>query len=146
MVRFLVRDLLHRSCIVWNSQAILVADDDEGLLLMVSDLLRNKGYQVWTARDGLQGCSCYRRHRAQTILSDIDMPELDGFEMMRCIRAINPSARAIYMSGAPERYRSTLVMEAQNFGAAILRKPFKEMDLLNMVSSFPVNPAEHRYG
>jgi hypothetical protein len=58
------------------------------------------------------------------VVTDIDMPELDGFEMMRCIRAINPRARAVYMSGAPEQYRRTLVSEAQNFGTPVLRKPF----------------------
>lgn len=114
---------------------ILVVDDDEYLARMVADLLRLEGYQVWTASDGLQGSSTYYRHQAQTVLTDIDMPQLDGFEMMRCIRAINPSARVIYMSGSPERYRRTLVAEAQNFGASVLRKPFNKTALLSMVSS-----------
>jgi CheY-like chemotaxis protein len=61
------------------------------------------------------------------------MPQLDGFEMMRCIRAINPDAKSIYMSGAPEQYRQTLLAEAQNFGAVVLRKPFEEIELLKLV-------------
>ena len=85
-----------------NPQNILVVDDDELLVRLMGELLRGEGYQVWTARDGLQGYSSYYQHQAETIVTDINMPELDGFEMMRCIRAINPRARAIYMSGAPE--------------------------------------------
>ena len=127
-----------------NARSILVVDDDEDLALMVADLLRMEGYQVWTARDGLQGSSTYYQHQAQTVLTDIDMPELDGFEMMRCIRAINPCPRVIYMSGAPERYSRTLIEEAQNFGASILRKPFKNIALLTLVSSSPVASAMHR--
>jgi CheY-like chemotaxis protein len=110
-------------------------DDDELLARMVAELLRVDGYEVWTARDGLQGYSSYYQHQAQTVVTDIDMPELDGFEMMRCIRAINPCARAIYMSGAPEQYRRTLVTETQSFGAAVLRKPFNDVHLLKLIQS-----------
>jgi CheY-like chemotaxis protein len=120
---------------VSHAQTILVVDDDELLARIVSELLRLEGYQVWTARDGLHGYSSYYQHQAQTILTDIDMPELDGFEMMRCIRTLNPCAKAIYMSGAPEQYRRTLLSEAQNFGAAVLRKPFEEIELLKLVRS-----------
>jgi CheY-like chemotaxis protein len=140
--------LLRLPCIVLSPQTILVVDDDELLARMVAELLRVDGYEVWTARDGLQGYSSYYQHQAQTIVTDIDMPELDGFEMMRCIRAINPYARAIYMSGAPEQYRRTLVTEAQNFGAAILKKPFKEADLLKLIESLPgdkTNPESYGY-
>jgi len=100
----------------------------------MGELLRGEGYQVWTARDGLQGYSSYYQHQAETIVTDINMPELDGFEMMRCIRAINPRARAIYMSGAPEQYRRTVASEAQKFGATVLRKPFKELELLELIA------------
>ena len=131
---FLVQRLLRLWCIVLNPRTILVVDDDEFLARLMGELLRGKGYQVWTARDGLQGYSSYYQHQARTIVTDINMPELDGFEMMRCIRVINPRARAIYMSGAPEQYRRTLVSEAQNFGATVLRKPFKEVELLNLIA------------
>jgi CheY-like chemotaxis protein len=111
-------------------------DDDQLLARMVTELLRGEGYQVWTAGDGLQGYSSYYQHQAETVVTDIDMPELDGFEMMRCIRAINPCVRAIYMSGAPEQYRRTLVTEAQDFGAGVLRKPFEGIELLKLIPSF----------
>ncbi|HXV78810.1 MAG TPA: response regulator [Candidatus Binatia bacterium] len=114
----------------------MVVDDDEYLVMLVAELLETQGYQVWTARDGLEGCSIYYQHpEAQTVLTDIDMPELDGFKMMRCIRAINPSARAIYMSAAPQRYRRMLITETQIFGASALRKPFQDIELLALIAS-----------
>jgi CheY-like chemotaxis protein len=122
-------------CIVLDPQTILVVDDDELLLRMMGEWLRGEGYQVWTAHDGLQAYSSYSQHQAKTIVTDIDMPELGGFEMMRCIRAINPRARAIYMSGAPEHYHPALVSETQNFGATVLRKPFGEIELLKLIQS-----------
>ncbi len=135
--------------IVLNQQTILVVDDDELLARMVAELLRRDGYQVWTAHDGLQGYSSYYQHQAQTVVTDIDMPELDGFEMMRCIRAINPAARVIYISGAPEHYHRTLLKEGQIFGAAVLRKPFAGIELLKLIPSFAdekTKPGSYSYG
>ena len=102
---------------------------------MIGELLIGEGYDVWTARDGLHGYSSYRQSQTQTVVTDIEMPQLDGFEMMGCIRTINPSVKTIYMSGAPTQYRRTLIKEAQKFGAAVLRKPFVGMDLLNILLS-----------
>jgi CheY-like chemotaxis protein len=124
-------------------------DDDELLARMVAELLRRDGYQVWTAHDGLQGYSSYYQHQAQTVVTDIDMPELDGFEMMRCIRAINPAARVIYISGAPEHYHRPLLKEGQIFGAAVLRKPFEGIELLKLIPSFAdekTKPGSYSYG
>ena len=125
-----------------NPQTILVVDDDELLARMVGESLRGEGYHVWTARDGLQGYSSYHKHQAEMVVTDIDMPQLDGFEMMRSIRTINPRARAIYMSGAPEQYRRTLVSEAQNFGTPVLRKPFGETELLKIIQSLTRSGSE----
>jgi CheY-like chemotaxis protein len=115
-------------------QTILLVDDDELLAQLIAELLRGEGYQVWTARNGLDGYSSYYRYQPAIVVTDIEMPELDGFEMMRCIRAINPSVDTIYMSGAAERYRESLLAEAQKFGAAVLRKPFAGPDLLKLIT------------
>jgi CheY-like chemotaxis protein len=115
-----------------NAEVVLVVDDDELLAKMIAELLRGKGYEVWTARNGLDGYANYYQHQADTVVTDIDMPELDGFEVVRCI---NPVVRAIYTSGAPEQYRGTLTNETQKFGALVLRKPFADVDLLKLIPS-----------
>jgi CheY-like chemotaxis protein len=120
---------------VSSPETILIVDDDELLALMLAELLRGEGYRVWTARNGLHGYTSYHQHQPETVLADIEMPELDGFEMMRCIRAINPSVRTIYMSGTPAQHRQPLATEAKNFGVAILRKPFDAPDLLKLIPS-----------
>jgi CheY-like chemotaxis protein len=112
---------------------ILVVDDDELLAKMVAELLREEGYEVWTAGNGLDGYASYYQHQVETVVTDIDMPELDGFEMVRCIRAINPAVGTIYTSGAPEHYHGTLVTEAQKFGATVPRKPFALIDLVKLI-------------
>jgi len=119
---------------VSSFQTILIVDDDELLAGMLAEVLREDGYQVSTARNGLHGYSIYPKHQAEIVLADIEMPGLDGFEMMRCIRDINPSVRTIYMSGAPGQHRRILITEVQKFGATVLRKPFDTLDLLRLLS------------
>jgi UDP-3-O-[3-hydroxymyristoyl] N-acetylglucosamine deacetylase len=119
---------------VSSPQTILIVDDDELLSGMLAELLREEGYQVSTAHNGLHGYSTYPKHQAEIVLADIEMPGLDGFEMMRCIRDINPSVRTIYMSGAPGQHRRALITELQKFGAPALRKPFDALDLLKLLS------------
>jgi CheY-like chemotaxis protein len=118
---------------VSNPKLILVVDDDELLAKMLGELLRDEGYVVWTANNGLEGYASYHQHQAETVITDIDMPELDGFAMVRCIRVINPVIRAIYTSGAPEQYRGILANETKKFGALVLRKPFSGPDLLKLI-------------
>jgi len=116
-------------------KSVLVVDDDELLGCMISELLRAEGYQVWTAHDGIQGYSTYSQFQTEVVVTDIEMPRLDGFGMMTCIRTLNPLVKTIYMSGAAAQHRRTLIMEAQEFGAPLLRKPFVTMDLLDMMFS-----------
>ena len=117
-----------------SRQTVLIVDDDELLAGMLAELLREEGYQVSTASNGLDGYSTYPNYQADIVLADIEMPELNGFEMMRCIRGINPSVRTIYMSGVPAQHRRILVAEVQKFGATVLRKPFDALDLLKLLS------------
>jgi YesN/AraC family two-component response regulator len=55
---------------------------------------------------------------------------LDGLEMIRCIRSINPNVKAIYISGAISQYREALTSEGKEYGALVLNKPFSRNDLL----------------
>lgn len=127
-----------------NPQTILLVEDDDLLAQLIAELLRGEGYQVWTARNGLDGYSSYNRYQPAIVVTDIEMPELDGFEMMHCIRVINPSVNTIYMSGAAEQYRESLLAEAQKFGAAVLRKPFAGTHLLKLITFFSGEPARIR--
>jgi DNA-binding response OmpR family regulator len=112
------------------SQTALIVDDDERIADLVASMLRAEGFEVRTAQNGVQGYSSYFRNPTDWIITDVQMPELDGVEMVRCIRAINPSVKVLYMSGAVDEYRSPLDREAQQYSAKILRKPFSKQSLL----------------
>src|SRR3989337_254431 len=88
---------------------VLVVDDDENLGQIMAETLIAAGYEVQTADDGLHGYLSYLEQQPEIVLTDIQMPELDGLEMMRCIRAVNPNVKAIYISGAVGQYREALL-------------------------------------
>jgi CheY-like chemotaxis protein len=118
-----------------NPHSILVVDDDENLAYTLSLLLRAHGYEVFTAFDGFQGYAEYFNHPAEFVVTDIQMPAMDGFQMMRRIRSINPEVKTIYVSGALERFEKDVECEAQQFDVASLLKPLSTTALLALVST-----------
>jgi CheY-like chemotaxis protein len=118
-----------------RSRSILVVDDDIVLAETLSVLLRARGYEVFTAFDGLRGCQQYFNSPTEFVVTDIQMPEMDGFEMIRCIRSVNPDVRVIYLSGALEKFEADVRSEARRFGVASLRKPITSKALVDLLSS-----------
>lgn len=65
---------------------ILVVDDDLGTRLSISDYLELSGYEVVTANDGQQGLVMVNKHHPDLIVTDIIMPEMNGYELVRQVR------------------------------------------------------------
>ena len=118
-----------------QGQTALIVDDDERIAEMIGVMLSFDGIDVRTARNGLQGYLSYFRNPTDWVITDVEMPELNGVEMARCIRAMNPDVKVVYMSGALDDYRSLLNREAKEFGAKILRKPFTPDSLVEQLSA-----------
>jgi len=66
---------------------ILMVDDNPALLEVISKLLRSEGYEVATAPTGLEGLWLTRRWLPDLVLLDVQLPDLDGFEVCRQIKA-----------------------------------------------------------
>jgi DNA-binding NtrC family response regulator len=117
-----------------NCQSVLIVDDDARLADTFAIALRRVGFDVRTAHNGVHGYSSYFRDPTDWVVTDIEMAELDGIEMMHCIRAINPTVRTIYMTGAAQKYAPALSTEAREFGAKVLRKPFAWKHLIEQIA------------
>ena len=74
--------------------AILVIDDDPNIRETLGIHLRNAGYQVRTAKDGIEGGHAVLERRPDLIITDAQMPHMDGFELVAALRA-DPSVAAI---------------------------------------------------
>jgi len=117
-----------------NAFRVLVVEDNEGLAFIVQIVLEAQGYQVRTARDGRDGYLTYLLFMPDLVITDIEMPQVNGLEMMRAIRMHDPKVRTIYLSGQLCRFRSLLEDEQKTYGIDLLRKPFSSIELTRLVS------------
>ncbi|MBK9572311.1 MAG: response regulator [Rhodoferax sp.] len=109
---------------------ILIADDDATILHVVSTLLRFEGYEVETAADGQAALQQVLQRPPELLISDIQMPGLDGLSLLRAIRA-NPAlvaVRVLLLTGQGDDDPALAQALAQ--GHARLGKPFTREQLL----------------
>ncbi len=85
---------------------VLVVDDNKDMTAIIQTMIAKKNHRVKTANDGENGYSAYLQFKPDLVLTDIQMPGKNGFELMAKIRSHNPSIMAIYMTGDPDRWRN----------------------------------------
>jgi CheY-like chemotaxis protein len=79
---------------------LLIVDDDVSLRMSFSQLFAQLGYSVRSAADGFAALSEIRRDKPDIILSDLEMPGMSGFELLREVDQRFPAITLIAMSGA----------------------------------------------
>lgn len=113
---------------------ILIIDDDAQLNLMLKSALELKGYSVDTACNGKKAKSLYQKNTYDVIITDIIMPEGDGFEVILDLRRMGLSDRIIAISGGGRTSAEDYLSTAQHFDvAAIFSKPLDLQQLRNKV-------------
>ena len=81
------------------SRLILVIDDEKSIRLSLTGALRDEGYRVTVAASGREGIEALRAEKPDVILLDIWMPEMDGLETLKQVKAEWPEQIVIMMSG-----------------------------------------------
>jgi CheY-like chemotaxis protein len=118
---------------------ILIVDDDAGTAETLGDILEAKGYETEIASGGLQALAHVQAKPLDVIFLDIKMPQMNGVEVLRRVRAISPGTLVIMMTAyaLPE-----LMAEAEQLGAlAILAKPLPLDRILHFLEELtPARP------
>lgn len=108
---------------------ILVADDDLGTRLSVSDYLEMLGYSVIAAEDGQQALSMIETYHPHVLVTDINMPYLDGYGLVRQVRQ-NPAFRLLPVVFLTERTTTEERIRGYQSGCDLyLPKPFEMQEL-----------------
>jgi CheY-like chemotaxis protein len=120
---------------------ILVIDDVPEVRWFLRLILGQAGHEVEEAADGAQGLQAYQRRPADLVLCDLFMPEKEGLETIRELRARDPGAKIIAMSGGTPKTPGDFLPLAKQFGAvATLHKPFDSQQLLAAVAEVLSSP------
>lgn len=80
---------------------ILVVDDEEGILEITEEYFERKGYEVYTATNGLEAIEIIKSVKIGCCFTDINMPEMDGLELAEYIRNMDNTLPVVVMTGFP---------------------------------------------
>jgi DNA-binding response OmpR family regulator len=120
---------------------ILVADDDSGIRDLIRTRLQLAGFEVHIARNGAEALSHAMAVRPDAMVLDINMPEMDGFEVLSAMRSASTTMVPVLVLTA--RHAASDVQRAIGLGAKdYLAKPFSEAQLLARVGRLlraPIN-------
>lgn len=108
-------------------ESILVVDDDEVLGRVLSRVLAQDRHTVWRAGSAGQALGMARQHRPRLALLDLCLPDGDGIELARQLRAEQPDLTLILMTAYPLRLR-----EQPELGDAFARVLTKPLDLAEL--------------
>jgi len=116
---------------VLRQKTILAADDDADILELLRDALTHEGYAVVTASDGKQAWQKIRKDNPDIIILDLMMPEMDGFTVLKKLRASPPGDKwqpVIILSalGDLKHMRKGFFLEADHY----ITKPWDMKDIL----------------
>jgi DNA-binding NtrC family response regulator len=107
--------------------SVLVVDDEPVVRSALARAVSRTGLGVVTAADGVEALAKFKEQASAAILADVRMPRLDGFGLLRSIKAQAPDTPVVLVTGFPS---DELVLEARRAGAAdVLNKPVTHDDL-----------------
>ncbi|MEN8188620.1 MAG: sigma-54 dependent transcriptional regulator [Thermodesulfobacteriota bacterium] len=107
---------------------ILVVDDEPNYLIVLSELLKEEGFEVYTAPGGMEGLALVKEVDLDIVITDIHMPEMDGLTFIGEIKKINPDLPVIAVTAYAEVEKAVLAMQAGAFN--YLAKPFSNDELI----------------
>jgi DNA-binding NtrC family response regulator len=106
---------------------ILVVDDELMMRSLLEKILSREGYNILTAGDGLDALEVLAREKVDLIISDMKMPRMCGFELLKTIKKDYPDTGLIIMTAYGDTYtvKDALLLGADEY----ITKPFKSYEI-----------------
>jgi len=113
------------------NEKILVIDDEPDILKTLEMTLSQEGYHVTTATGGEAALEIFRRQTFELVITDMRMPGMDGIEVIRQVKDLDPDVEAIVLTGYATLENA--VLSLRNVGAFdYLTKPLENIDEIFM--------------
>ena len=116
------------------AKKILVADDESHILNVVSLKLRNAGFDVVTASDGLEALELAQTERPDLLITDYHMPQLSGLELCQRLKQDPATAKIPTIMLTARGYQLDIQDTEQNGILRMISKPFSPRQLLSTVN------------
>lgn len=100
-----------------STPRILIIDDEPTVLEMLRTFLERRGFEVAAAVDGAEGLEAHRDTPVDLVVTDILMPQKEGFETIREFRQQYPDVKIVAISGGGRNEPHTYLKFAKSFGA-----------------------------
>jgi CheY-like chemotaxis protein len=114
---------------------VLLADDEENQLRLMERFLRAAGFEVLTARDGVEAIDLHRHHcgNIDVAVLDLGLPKLSGWESYRAMQSSDPSLKVLFASGYIE---PEIKADIENTPSAdIVKKPYRPDELVAKIGA-----------
>src|SRR5215468_583574 len=112
---------------------ILVVDDEPGMIRSVERVLRHE-YEVASSRSPRDAIGLAEAFKPALAILDVQMPDMDGFELMERLQAIDPELKVIFMTGSTHELDAKLIRSIRKDAFYFLQKPFDREVLLTLVA------------
>ena len=113
-----------------TKRKILVVDDEQAIADTLAALLKYHGFDVYVAYSGTQALELAFQIKPDLVVSDLMMPDTDGIEVVRVLKARLPQCRTILFSGSMLDVNLLRAARACGYDGEILVKPVHPSDLL----------------
>jgi CheY-like chemotaxis protein len=113
---------------------LLLVDDDEPLRRVLGRTLERAGYSVLTAANGAEALKLYQQEPVDLVITDLVMPEKEGFETIMELKRLQRDLKIIAISGGGRGDAGDYLPVARHLGAAkVLAKPFSMEEILQAI-------------
>lgn len=116
-----------------GSEAVLVVDDEIALVNLARDILTTKGYHVLTANDGVEAMTIIETEKVDILVTDVIMPNMDGFELANHVQQSYPHIKILLVSGFSDERNNYFSDESLHQN--MLSKPYTGSGLVESIRS-----------
>ena len=117
-----------------QGKTILIVEDSESQLIQLNDVLEPEGFNIITAKNGIEALKLVRQHLPDAMILDLMMPGMDGFELLKVIRSEVEAIFPVIVLTAKHVNREELnMLKGNNISQLVQKGALNRSELLNLV-------------